>query len=233
LPEAAVEDMVAVAVAVRGDCFPQQFRSPHRRPIPLLSAVVVLAGQTGLERLLTVLILFLAPLHRPAAAEALTFLQQADQAQMALLAVLGAARRLMRLLAQVSVLEEQALQVKVMLAETLQVLPTFQAAEAVELQQLDQTRQEQLVVLAGLVLTLIQHGRLQHQPVFSDFMQGAVEEVLSTEEPGVLVALEGAAGALMGPLALPERLTPEAVVVPEAKRHPQEFSTALLAVLEL
>lgn len=189
--------------------------------------------RTLLERLLTVLVLFLALLQRLAAAVALTSLSAADLAGMALLAVLEAARRLIRLLAQVLALVGQELQGKGLRVVIPLDLVTSPAAEAVELQQLDQTRQEHLVVLAELALTLIQHGLLQHQPVLGDVTQGAVEEVLSTEELEVLVALEGAAGALMGPLALLERLTREAVVVLDAKQEPQHISTALLAVLEL
>lgn len=195
--------------------------------------MVVQGERTLLERLLTVLLLFLALLQQPAVVEALTCLPAADLAEMGLMGVLEAARRLMGLLAQVLVLEERGLQVKGLRVVLPLVRQTFRAAAGVGQQQLDQTQQEQLVVLAGLVLTLIQHGHLQHQAVLEDVTQAAVEEVLLTEGPAVLVAMEAAAEALLGPLELPERLTREAVVVLDAIQQPQHFSTAALAVLEL
>jgi hypothetical protein len=72
-------------------------------------ALAALAGQTPLERPLTVLILFLVHLQQLEAEAVLTSLTAVRQVEMALLVVLEAAGRLIRLPAQVLALEERGL----------------------------------------------------------------------------------------------------------------------------
>jgi len=198
-------------------------------------AVVEQAGQTLLGLLATVLILFLVLLRRLAAAAALTNLTEAHQAETALLAALVAAGQLIRLLAQVLVLEVLAHQGREAQEDRRQELHLILAAAAAGPQQLGQTLLDQPAVQAERGQIHIRLGQQQLLQESLGFTLGEAAAVHHQMAAAQVVLADRAAEAevpldLLEPL---EQQTLEAAAGLAANRHPEHFLTELPEALEL